>query len=194
MSKIFEKAAADHEVHDRIRALQEKFYPDHVKVGLTCDVVLVDTDDPDAEVTTPVLKLHGVPCAAIVSITAVKNRAKGFGDIEIAIDRRRYEQMTDDERDALLDHELHHPEVRKDRKTHIPLIDALGRPKLKMKPHDHEFGWFTEVARRHGDASLEVRQAHRMMDTAGQFYWPDLFEAGAPRSKTVRLADLKRSA
>lgn len=190
MSKIFEHAERKHEVHGRIAALQQRFYPDHVAVELTCDVVFVDLDDADAEETTPALKLHGYPCDAIVRIVSVKDRAKGLADIEIQIDRRRYQGMTPEERDALLDHELHHVEIKKDRHQK-PQVDGCGRPKLKMKLHDHEFGWFTEIARRHREASAEVQQARRLMDRAGQFYWPDLCGQsgkGEGRGKVVSIS------
>jgi hypothetical protein len=55
-------------------------------------------------------------------------------------------------------------------------MDDLGRPKLRMRKHDINFGWFNQVAKRHGSASQERIQARMILDEAGQFYWPDLVQ------------------
>lgn len=36
--------------------------------------------------------------------------------------------------------------------------DDLGRVVIGMRKHDHQFGWFTEIAKRYGSASGEVQQ------------------------------------
>jgi hypothetical protein len=60
----------------------------------------------------------------------------------------------------------------------VPVFDAVGRPKLLMRKHDHQFGWFDEVAQRHGEASPEVRQARVLMESSGQLYFD--FEPRSP--------------
>jgi hypothetical protein len=50
--------------------------------------------------------------------------------------------------------------------------DDLKRPKLKLRKHDVEVGWFAIVAGRHGSASLEIEQAKAVMDSYGQLFWP----------------------
>lgn len=52
-----------------------------------------------------------------------------------------------------------------------PILDDAGRPKLRLRHHDRSFGWFDEVAKRHGDESHEVRQAKQFADEAGQLYF-----------------------
>lgn len=47
----------------------------------------------------------------------------------------------------------------------------LGRPVLKIRLHDQQHGWFDEIARRHGDASIEVQQAKAFADSSGQTYF-----------------------
>lgn len=49
--------------------------------------------------------------------------------------------------------------------------DDLGRPVLKIRLHDQQHGWFDEIARRHGDASIEVQQAKAFADSSGQTYF-----------------------
>lgn len=52
--------------------------------------------------------------------------------------------------------------------------DDLGRPKLKMRKHDVEIGWFKIIAERHGAHSIERQQAKIIFDTMGQSFWPGL--------------------
>jgi hypothetical protein len=69
-------------------------------------------------------------------------------------------EMTDAEKDALIDHELEHIEVKMDGKR--PKLDCRGRPKIGMRKHDYQFGWFRSIAERHGVASGEVHQARTL--------------------------------
>lgn len=50
-------------------------------------------------------------------------------------------------------------------------MDAQGRPALKMRMHDREFGWFDEIARRHREHSIEIRQSTRLVEDVGQLYF-----------------------
>ena len=73
----------------------------------------------------------------------------------------------------MLDHELHHMEVKLDEEG-VVIRDDLKRPKLKLRKHDVEVGWFALVAGRHGSNSLEIEQAKRVMDSYGQLFWPEI--------------------
>jgi hypothetical protein len=158
--KCFDRAPQ--EVIDRANALIDKYHPDLKAAEVTIDYLFV-SDSGDG----PALKLHGVPCYAIVRIVSLKDRAKGLADAEILIDRDKYDLMDGATRDALLDHELYHLVVRRDDLGQF-MTDDQHRPKLKMRPHDWEFGWFEAIAARHGDASIEVKQATKMRIQAGQ--------------------------
>jgi hypothetical protein len=107
------------------------------------------------------VKLHGYPCAAIIRITGLKERRWGAPDAIVTVDQGRWDRATDKERAALLDHELTHLAIDFD-KDKNGQFDAAARPKLKMRLHDFQVGWFAEVAARHGDASYEVRQAREI--------------------------------
>ena len=48
--------------------------------------------------------------------------------------------------------------------------DAQGRPKIKLRKHDFQVGWFHEIARRHGEHSVEVRQCRELVSEQGQTY------------------------
>jgi hypothetical protein len=135
----------------------------------------------DAEESSKsVLNHGGYPAGAVVRITPIKDRALGIADASIVIDRSEWLRLSQRQRDALIDHELTHLTrvMDDDEGEEIPVFDALDRPKLKMRKHDHQFGWFDEVAHRHRDASPEVRQARALMGTSGQLYFD--FEPVAP--------------
>jgi hypothetical protein len=152
-------------VADRVAALIKKSYPDLINCNTKVDLLFVSTNSDG-----PALCLHGYPCAAVVRALRSKDRAAGRGDAEIVIDRVGYEAMTDLRRDALLDHELYHLEVALDRAQRYK-VDGEGRPILKMRKHDREFGWFDEIARRHGENSFEIRQARNLLGEQGQLYF-----------------------
>jgi hypothetical protein len=135
-----------------------------------CVLMATAAKDDKGKALAPAVKLHGVACAATVRIVSYKDRVAGREDAEILIDADLWEEASDPERVALLDHELHHLEVQRDDDGH-PKSDDCGRPKLKMRHHDHDFGWFDAIARRHGDASYEVKQAKAFADQNGQLYW-----------------------
>lgn len=144
------------------------YHPRLHNIGVTVALLMVhDDQNEDADILVPALKHHGVPALGITKIHNLKLRAHGLADAEILIDGDRWKQMTEAERLALLDHELTHLEPVY--KHEAPQFDDLRRPKLKMRPHDYDFGWFAEVAERHGKASQEVRQAEMFANENGQF-------------------------
>lgn len=101
----------------------------------------------------------------------LKDRVLGRADAEITLDGDWWGEATDAERKALLDHELHHICVELD-STGKPVTDDFSRPKISMRRHDYEFGWFAIIAQRHGAASQECVQAATMMEKCGQIFWP----------------------
>ncbi len=168
MSKVYDYCPQS--VMERVEALVEKHHQDLKIAEVKFDLMFVSRSDDD-EGTKPVLTLHGVPCLAIVRIVPLKERAKGCGDAEILIDRDRYNDSAPEQQDALLDHELQHLEVQRGEDNSIK-TDDQHRPKLKMRPHDYDFGWFECIARRHGKDSIEVQQARLMFDQHGHSLFP----------------------
>lgn len=139
--------------------------------GVTVSALFVFDD----ESAVSVLKHQGYPAGAVVRITPLKDRALGMADATIVVDRCGWLALSQRQRDALIDHELTHLEIKTDEPDGsddpVPVFDGLGRPKLVMRKHDHQFGWFDEVAQRHGQASAEVRQARVLMESSGQLYF-----------------------
>jgi hypothetical protein len=155
----------------------------------------------DHESSVPVLKHQGYPAGAVVRITPLKDRALGIADAQIVIDRAGWLALSQRQRDALVDHELTHLTRKVDKETGEMLIDILDRPKLVMRKHDHQHGWFDEIAQRHGEASPEVRQARRLIESSGQLYFdfeptthdPAPASAAPTAAKTERPKSLART-
>lgn len=135
---------------------------------------------------------NGVKALGLCRVINLKDRTMGRGDVEILLDYDWWEAAGEKEQLALLDHELHHAEVKM-KKGEVK-YDDLNRPLIKIRKHDAEFGWFDIIALRHGKHSQERIQAKKLADDVGQLYWPDL--CGEPTKEmkaqiTGRVASFK---
>lgn len=185
--KTYSAASSDLEQH--LARMQSEHHSD--LEGVTVSALFVFDD----ESSDGVLKHQGYPAAAVVSITPMKQRALGVADAIVIVDRSAWQIMGVRQRDALIDHELTHlerviAEATEEAPEH-PKCDALGRPKLAMRRHDHQLGWFDDVARRHGEASCEVRQAKQLMASTDQLYF-DFSSIPAPSSPKGKAATRAR--
>lgn len=170
MGVNYEKCGPD--VIERVKKIIQQYHPDLAEVEVRLTLLFASAPKDDAgQPMRAAVTVGGYPSAAKTKIIGLKDRADGRADAEIIIDADQWDAMSDSQRDALLDHELYHLEVKRDKETNMPLSDDLGRPKLGMRKHDHQFGWFDEIARRHGDASFEVQQAKAFADEQGQTYF-----------------------
>lgn len=141
----------------------EKYHQPLADAGVKIDYLLAKAKrDNNGDATGPALKLHGYQCAAVVKILSAKDRAKGLGDAEIVVDGDRWHEWSEEEQEALLDHELQHLELKTDEHGCV-IRDDLDRPTLRCIKHDHQFGWFDAIARRHGAAAFEVQQAQAFL-------------------------------
>lgn len=142
--------------------LVKAHHPDLVKAGVTVAAVfVVDSDDPEK----PVVMHHGSPALAVIGAVPAKYRALDCPDAVIEIDRTRYQKATPKRRESLIAHELHHLVA------HTGAMDGADRPKLKMRKHDRQFGWFDAIAKRYGEDAWEVIQARQIVSEAGQIYF-----------------------
>jgi hypothetical protein len=167
--------AAPTHVRERLQQVIAAYHPDLLAAAARIDLIFVYAEEDEIA-----LSCHGYPADAVIRITSSKERAVGRRDAEIVIDEDRYGESSEAERAALLDHELYHLRVKKDKHGAIE-YDEHRRPRLKMRQHDREYGWFDEIARRHGEASSEIRQARSLLHAQGQLYFNlDLAKAPAP--------------
>ena len=139
------------------------------------DLVFACPDlDDEGHPTTNAISKNGVRALGLARKLGLKDRAMGRGDAEILVDHHWWTQTASEEQQrALLDHELHHLAVVAQKETDIAKRDDLGRPVLRLRKHDFEFGWFTIIAARHGEHSIERRQAKEIVERAGQLYFPE---------------------
>lgn len=135
-----------------------------------------DRDEATGELVGDALTKGGVRALGITRIVNLKDRTKGLGDVEICLDNDWWVDQDEAEQRALLDHELHHVAV-------TAKNDDLGRPKIKLRKHDVEVGWFRAVAARHGTHSMERIQAAAIMEVDGQFFWPEMAKATGRMSR-----------
>lgn len=107
---------------------------------------------------------------AFIKINSLKLRIKGMKDAEITLDKSVWDNLNDQARVALIDHELTHLQIATDKEGNVKYDDA-NRPKLKMRRHDYQMGWFREVALRHGEYSPERVQAQILMKEDGDTFF-----------------------
>lgn len=167
---------ATKEVRDLLQLLMQahECYTPHLESEIKIDLVFAfcDRDDENNPLNYALTK-NGVRALGIARKVSPKDRAKGMGDAEIALDADWWKEASEKEQAALLDHELYHIIVQTN-KAGDPIVDDFGRPKLRMRKHDFEFGWFKVIAERHGRHSAEQQQAKAMFDSAGQYFWPTI--------------------
>lgn len=161
---------ADTEVLRLAAEIIEAHCPDLKKEGITIEYLFATNENGIA------LKLRGTQCAATVRINTLEERVQGCKDATIKIDADNWEERTEPQKLALLHHELHHLVICKDSDDLVKL-DNHDRPKLRMRPHDREYGWFDTIAATHGENSPEVMQSTKLFAGAmGKVYFPHQME------------------
>lgn len=120
--------------------------------------------DDDGEPTGYAITHHGVRALGKARIVPLRDRVHGMADAEILLDGDEWKTTSTRMKRALIDHELTHFDRTGE-------VDDAGRPKLKIRPHDFEVGWFHEVAHRHGDESIEIQQAQQLVADHGPLYF-----------------------
>ena len=176
---------ADKSVETMAGEILAKYYTHKPLLDLKVSVDYVMAHANQDENGMPIgdaLKHHGVRALGIAKILPLKRRVMGSGDCEVSLDGDWWNEASDAQRVAVLDHELHHFSLNLD-KIGKPTYDDIGRPQLRMRKHDFDFGWFNIIAVRHSLNSQECLQAKSLMDGAGQFYWPQLTGKKKPELK-----------
>lgn len=174
MAKRYDQASQD--VTDRIAKLRTAWY-EHLSL-FSIGALFVANEDGEQCLTHA-----GYPALAVTRIVPARDRAAGLPDVQIVIDLAAWQSLADSKKkNALLDHELYHIEPVLD-DIGGQIYDAQDRPKATLRKHDHQLGWFDEIANRHGDNSIEVTQARKLIAESGQLY----FDFVLPESLTVAV-------
>lgn len=139
--------------------------------NVTIEIIMAHgARDDDGDLCGDAITHHGRKALGLCKIVKELDRVKGMADAEILLDGDYWPTIDEDNQRALLDHELHHISLKLKDGQHQ--FDCAGRPKLKLRKHTIEVGWFSVIAERHGAASLERIQAKEIMDEAGQYFFP----------------------
>lgn len=172
---------ANEDVTNVVDAVMEKYHGELKQMRVRVDVLMATATD-----FKPAVSVNGYAAIAKVKIVSLKDRALGHGDAEIIIDDLEWHRMKPEQRVALVDHELYHLEIKRNRKTGQPERDDLNRPKLKMRKHDWQIGWFNAIAQRHGEMSVEIAQATQLKAENGQLYF-GFAEPPTPDAATAKV-------
>lgn len=135
-------------------------------LGISINLLFVRAADKEGEALSGALKHQGYPALATVKINSLKDRAEGKSDATITIAEYEWQEQSEAQRLAILDHELTHLEPKTDEEGTVKR-DDLGRPCLKIRLHDHQMGIFHTVAERHGPHSGE----HASVLELGKAQW-----------------------
>lgn len=194
---------ADAQTLADVADLMARHHSDLASNGVTVEVlmVLAPVDEDSGQPKGPALTVRGLEAAACIKVVGTRERAAGMADALMVVDGDRWPERPRREQRAILDHELTHLEVigqlevvdGQDEPVFVADRDTSDRPRLRLRHHDREFGWFDEIARRHGDASLEVRQARELFeDERGQVYLPGMDEGRGSVIDIANPADMER--
>lgn len=185
-------AQAPLSVWEQGKAIMDKWHSELGVADVKIEYIFAFAPEPDDDrPKAPALKLHGYPCSGIAGIVNLEGRVMGRQDGKIVLDGDQWGNMTEAQQNALLDHELSHFNVARTVEGEI-IYDTSGRPKLKMRLHDYQFGFFTDIAERHGVDSMEVKQAEIFFRESGQIYFP--FTAAPELDRRRPLKGLKKIA
>lgn len=154
-----------------VHKAMSKWHPDIEESGVTIAIVIAYAPkDADGNPNGPAISHGGYPALATIKITSAKDRAIGVADAIMTIDGDRIDSLSERELLAVIDHELTHLELRHDGED--VARDENERPRLLMRKHDRQFGWFDEVAKRHKEHAQEVKQAKELASgPCGQLYF-----------------------
>lgn len=166
---------ADDDTERLMKSTLEKYHQELKKADVDVSVIM-----------TSGLMVHGWPAFARVRIVSQRDRVQGMADAEIAIDEDRWTLLSHDQRVGILDHELEHLQVVTEDDGKVK-VDDCSRPRLRIRPHDHQFGWFNSIAERHGANSQEVQQASQFANAHGQLYLPGIAPLEEPADVLTKL-------
>ena len=112
--------------------------------------------DDAGNITSPAIKNKGVACAAMIKLIKGADKIIKKYDFEIFIDKSLWDEISINEKIAILEHELFHIKFKKDKKGEFK-YDEYDRPMLQLKEHDLIFWGFSDIAKKHGDFSIEKK-------------------------------------
>jgi hypothetical protein len=171
MPSTYQQASDD--VREMAKSLMIQYHNELFEHEVKIDYLFAfgELDAETNEKLAPAIKHNGWPALGLASRTKLKDRVKGMGDCEILLDGDEWPKMNYAQQLALLDHELEHFEIKRDKYGNVEK-DDIDRPKITIREHDRQHGWFDNIAQRHGINSNEVKQFREIITEAGRSYVP----------------------
>lgn len=153
-------------------------HPDLHAAGVTVEVIFgYAARNADEEQVGHAYKVRQRPVSSTSSKTKLIDRVLGAADIRIELDGDQWESLHVDQQAAIIDRELQSFVVSKNTDDGL-ILDSHGRPKLKRRLPDFEVSIYTEIAKRHREASVEVISMAQIYQQAGQAVFPFLGQQG----------------
>ena len=150
-------AIANEEINLTIQKVMKENHQELFNEGVTITALIARSENG------PAIKVRGCEAAGCIRITKLAERTLGLGDAVMILDGERLDAWSSKRLQAVIDHELRHLVVARSKKTGEVQRDDQDRPKLKIRPHDFEFGWFARTAELYGEDSYEVSQAREIV-------------------------------
>lgn len=165
----------------------------HVEVSILC--LFAESYGKGMAALRPPLMKNGQVCAAMIRQTSSIERVGGMEDMVIILDKRRWEVMDETCRKALIDHELCHASVKRDKKNSDVCYDQNGRPVFTMNPHDYEIGVFTSIIERYGMAAIDCQNVKALVaNNAVQMHFKAILDDVKKETKAVRQVEAAKEA
>ena len=148
---------ANEEINLTIQKVMKENHGDLHAEGVTITALIARSEEG------PALKVGGREALGCIRVTKLTERTLGLGDALMILDGESMVAWSSKRLQAVIDHELRHLMLAKNKKTGQIQRDDEGRPKLRIRPHDFEFGWFARTAELYGEDSYEVSQAREIV-------------------------------
>lgn len=147
----------DPDMTEVLAEVMRTHFPALVDAGVVVGVLSAHAKvGKNGEVSGCALKLHGVPCLALVRVNKLRDRVRGMADATIDVDADQWPNHTDKKKRSLMHHELQHLVVVYDKEDGSVKTDDAGRPKLKLRPHDWQIGGFDATVEAFGGDAHEA--------------------------------------
>lgn len=156
---------ADAAVQKLVTQTMDRLHPKLKEAGVTVTVLTSHGGDG------PALQAKGQQLAFVVKVTSHKERVAGMSDVLITLDGDRWPDWSEKTQVSIIDHCLTAIVLRYMPTGEIK-TDDCGRPKLKVKPHDMEFGVYYEVMQRHGEDALDTKLVAKLCEDTREWVQP----------------------
>lgn len=155
-------------VEKLIRLVMEEYHGDLLGEKARVRAVMVEgARNKYGELTAPALTAFGVAAAAKIRVANPRERVLCECDVILQIDADGWSDLTEAQKRSLLDHELTHIQVKRDKNGLTKRRDD-GSAVFESIPDDYCINGFFAVMQRHKSDSMEALGLRRLAERGGQ--------------------------